>query len=187
MNVPNLLTLARIILCFAIVVLLLSGNITNKYLISFIIFIIASFTDYYDGKIARRCNKITNFGKFTDPIADKILVISILICFVELKIINSFPVILLILREFLVVILRLMAVEQSKVIAADKLGKLKTISQIFSISVILVLKSFEEFNFRINVFFTSCSYIIFWFSIIISLISGIMYIYNNRRYLKDKM
>lgn len=140
MNLPNKLTMARIIIVPFFVILLLSTNIKNNYLWALILFAAASLTDRYDGKIARKNNQITNFGKFMDPLADKILVVSAFICFVQFHWAAAWVVILIVAREFLVTALRLIAMESGIVIAANKWGKTKTVSQIIAIFMVLAMQ-----------------------------------------------
>ena len=109
---------------------LLWQGLPHHYLIAGLIFGIASFTDMLDGKIARKHNLITDFGKFADPLADKILVVSAFCCFIDLKLMSCIPVILILFREFAVTSIRLLAVGNGKVIAANMWGKAKTVSQL---------------------------------------------------------
>ena len=107
-------------------------------IVALLLFAIASLTDFFDGKIARERNLVTNFGKFLDPIADKLLVISVLIAFVQLNRISALIPIIVIIREFIVTGIRLMASDKGVVIAASNLGKAKTVSQIVAILIIMV-------------------------------------------------
>ena len=139
MNLPNKLTLFRIFL-IPIFILVMLLNIPSKYLIACIIFIVASITDAMDGHIARKYNLITDFGKFMDPLADKLLVISALICMIEVGLVPAWMVIIIVARELTVSILRAIAAADGKVIAASGGGKLKTISQMISIPLLLLGK-----------------------------------------------
>lgn len=139
MNLPNKLTMARVIMIPVFLVVLLSGVIPepmNRY-IAVIIFIVASFTDFLDGHIARKYNLVTNFGKFMDPLADKLLVAAAIISMVELGDIAAWIVIVIISREFIITGFRLIAVEANVVIAASWWGKTKTVSQMAMIIVVL--------------------------------------------------
>ena len=118
MNLPNKLTLLRICLIPVFVILMLS-RVSNFFLISCIIFIIASITDFLDGKIARKYNLVTDFGKFMDPLADKLLVLSALICMIEYDLVAGWMVIIIVARELTVSILRAIAADNGKVIAAS--------------------------------------------------------------------
>ncbi|MBW7572627.1 CDP-diacylglycerol--glycerol-3-phosphate 3-phosphatidyltransferase [Caproiciproducens faecalis] len=144
MNLPNKLTVLRIILVPFFVAVLLIPQIPHHYLWAAVLFVVASLTDHYDGMIARKYNQITNFGKFLDPLADKILVVSALVCFVDLRLAASWCVILIIAREFMVTSIRLVAVDNGVVIAANNWGKTKTVSQIIAITAILVFQYVQE-------------------------------------------
>jgi CDP-diacylglycerol---glycerol-3-phosphate 3-phosphatidyltransferase len=144
MNLPNKLTLMRIIIVPFFVATLLSPGVPNHYLWAGILFGIAAYTDHLDGMLARKNNQITDFGKFLDPIADKILVVSALVCFVQLGLASTWCVILIIAREFMVTSLRLVAVDNGVVLAANNWGKTKTISQIIAIVVILLCQFIQE-------------------------------------------
>ncbi len=144
MNLPNKLTLFRIILVPFFVAFLLNPGIPHHYLWAGILFGIAAYTDHLDGKIARKYNQITDFGKFLDPIADKILVVSALVCFVQLGLAPTWCVLLIIAREFMVTSLRLVAVDNGKVLAANNWGKTKTVSQIIATVFILLFQYIQE-------------------------------------------
>ncbi|SHJ44874.1 CDP-diacylglycerol--glycerol-3-phosphate 3-phosphatidyltransferase [Tepidibacter formicigenes] len=170
MNLANKLTMLRIVLVPVFVIIILS-DIKNSLLISAAVFSLASATDFLDGYIARKYNLVSNFGKFMDPLADKLLVASALITMVELNLIPSWMVIVIISREFAVSILRAIAASSGIVIAASKWGKAKTISQIFAIIMILL-----------NIPYSS---IIMWIAVLLTIYSGYDYIYLNRNLFKD--
>lgn len=142
MNLPNKITIARILLV-PIMMLMPYIGITAKTsfglpivnIIILIIFLVASFTDYLDGHIARRRNIVTNFGKFLDPIADKLLVLAALVMLVEAGIIPGWIPIIIAAREFMVSAIRMLVATEGKVIAASKLGKIKTVTQMVAISL----------------------------------------------------
>lgn len=142
MNLPNKITKARILLV-PIMMLMPYIGITAKTsfglpivnIIILIIFLVASFTDYLDGHIARRRNIVTNFGKFLDPIADKLLVLAALVMLVEAGIIPGWIPIIIAAREFMVSAIRMLVATEGKVIAASKLGKIKTVTQMVAISL----------------------------------------------------
>ena len=145
MNLPNKLTIFRVILIVPFVVLLLGGNagwfgvnILLPHGIALAVFILASLTDLADGKIARKYGLVTNFGKFMDPLADKLLVCSALICLVELKRIPAWVVIIIIAREFIISGFRLVASDNGVVIAASYWGKFKTTFQMVMVCLMLV-------------------------------------------------
>ena len=136
MNLPNKLTMFRVILIPFFVFFLLVPYFpdSGKYIAAFI-FIIASLTDLFDGKIARKYNLVTNFGKFMDPLADKLLVCSALICLTAMELLEAWIVIVIISREFIISGFRLIAAEQKIVIAASYWGKFKTTFQMLMIIV----------------------------------------------------
>lgn len=142
MNLPNKLTVLRMVLVPFFVFFLLASFVPYNMAIALVIFVIASLTDWIDGYIARKRNLITDFGKFLDPLADKALVISALVCFVELGFTESFVVIIIVMRELLVTSLRLLANgRDNAVIAAGFSGKVKTVLQMVAICAILFMHS----------------------------------------------
>ena len=167
MNLPNKLTILRILLVPIFVIVILS-DIKNAFLISAIIFAIASITDFLDGYIARKYNLISDFGKLMDPLADKILVCAALITMVQLQLIPSWMVIIIICREFAVSILRAVAATSGKVIAASGGGKAKTVSQIIAIMMILLRIPFSNVAMCIAVGLT--------------IYSGYDYMYANKEF-----
>lgn len=142
MNLPNKITLARILLIPIMIIIpffglenILFGNVTLGNFIVLIIFLIASFTDFLDGYLARKNNLVTTFGKFLDPIADKLLVLSALIMLVEQGVVPAWIPIIIAAREFIVSGIRMLAAGEGNVIAASWLGKIKTVSQMIAISL----------------------------------------------------
>lgn len=175
MNLPNKLTVFRVILIPFFVCFMLAdifGGI-DKY-IAVGIFIVASLTDLLDGKIARKYNLVTNFGKFMDPLADKLLVAAALISMVELEDIAAWIVIVIISREFIITGFRLIAVETGVVIAASMWGKAKTVSQM--IMIIIVLSGAFQGNI--------IEQILIYVSAVLTIISGVDYIVKNINVLK---
>lgn len=146
MNLPNKLTMLRIIMVPFFVFFTLADSIPHHLLIAGLIFGAASYTDHLDGKIARRDHLITNFGKLMDPLADKIMVMSALVCFVATDFTNVWFVLLIMIREFAVTSIRLIAVENGRVIPANNWGKAKTVSQIIAICVIFALQYVLELH-----------------------------------------
>lgn len=167
MNLPNRLTILRIFLIPFFVFFMLSGF--SKW-IALIIFVVASLTDMLDGKIARKYNLVTDFGKFMDPLADKLLVCSALICLVELKRIPAWIVIAIISREFIISGFRLVAAEKQIVIAANFWGKIKTVCQMFM--VILMIANIREL--------TLITQIMMWLSLILTVVSLMTYMVQNK-------
>lgn len=194
MNLPNKLTLLRIILVpFFIIAMLV--NFPFHYLVAGCIFGVASVTDTLDGKIARSRNLVTDFGKFADPLADKILVLTALVCFLQVGLLGSFgaiPVIIVLFREFAVSGIRLVAASSGKVVAANIWGKIKTVSQMVGISVIFAMQVVLEILGAMKVstgFVSEVFYYIgnglIWLSTVFTLISGIIYLKDNVSFLKD--
>ena len=171
MNLPNKLTLLRILLVPVFVFLLLCPIFgeANKWIV-LAIFCIACFTDFLDGKIARKYNMITDFGKFMDPLADKLLVCSALICLIDLGKLPSWFVVIIIAREFVVSGLRLIAVDNGIVIAASWWGKFKTAFQMSLI--ILLLIDIGELKI--------ITLVVFWITLFLTLISMVDYLWKNR-------
>lgn len=147
MNLPNKLTLMRVLLIPVFLVFFLIPGIPCHYLLAMIVFIAASITDALDGYLARKHNLVTNFGKFLDPLADKVLVMTALACFVDNQMIGVIPFLIIMMREFMVSGLRLVAANSGTVIAAGFWGKLKTAFTMVTIIAILVYLSFSgDFN-----------------------------------------
>ena len=143
-NLPNKLTVMRAVMVpfFVAALLWKDGTVYGLRLLALALFCVASFTDFLDGKIARKYNLVTNFGKFMDPLADKLLVCSALICMVQLKQLPAWIVIIIIARDFIISGFRLVASDQGIVIAASMWGKSKTVSQM--ICIILLILNFTE-------------------------------------------
>lgn len=181
MNLPNKLTVLRIILVpFLLVMIYNIGNSFLMSLLSAILFLIISLTDMLDGQIARKHNLITDFGKFLDPLADKILVISTMIAFIDMEYLSSVAVIIIIIREFLVTSLRLVAASDNLVIAASKLGKLKTVIQMIALTVLFFTPQIKA----LTVF--PVTEILVWITVLITVISGADYMLKNKHVIKTK-
>ncbi len=187
MNLPNKLTLIRMALTPLFLITLL-WDFPFHYLISLAIFSIASFTDYLDGNIARKQGIVTSFGKFLDPIADKMLTTAALLGFMMLDI--GFGVVwvtfIVLLREFLVASVRMVAVSSGgKVIAANIWGKLKTVSQMVAIIFTLAAKQFEVFFdlTAINTVLDILISVLIWISAILCVISGVIYLIDNKEFI----
>ena len=177
MNLPNKLTILRVIMIpFFVLALLYNGgeNQTLRY-VAAAIFIIASLTDMLDGKIARKYNLVTNFGKFMDPLADKLLVCSALICLVELKELPAWMVIVIISREFIISGFRLVASDNGVVIAASYWGKFKTTFQM--IAVVLLIVEIPALSMVTTA--------VVWIALILTVISLVDYIAKNVNVLKE--
>ncbi|WMJ83580.1 CDP-diacylglycerol--glycerol-3-phosphate 3-phosphatidyltransferase [Oscillospiraceae bacterium LTW-04] len=193
MNLPNKLTMLRIILVPFFVFFLMAGNSGAFNLIALLVFAAASLTDMLDGKIARRHNLITTFGKLMDPLADKILVMSAMICFVALKLAPAWVVIVILTREFLVTSLRLIAAGEGLVIAADKWGKMKTVTQmIWIIWVLLWLWLASSplsglLSGGLDTVGNVISLVLMYASVFFTLLSGFNYVWKNRALLFSDM
>lgn len=188
MNIPNKLTILRIILVPFFVATLLLSFIPHMLLISIAIFIAASVTDYFDGKLARKSGQITSFGKFADPLADKILVISAFLCFVQLGFIGAVPVIIVLFREFAVTSVRLAAASGGKIVPANIWGKAKTVSQIIAVVATML------FEYLIEAFslvgppefvLSAAVHTVVWISVILTVISGVIYIKDNFEFIGE--
>ena len=202
MNLPNKLSLLRIILIPVTMHFMLpisiygfepagwNAFIADKgMLIAAIVFIIASLTDMADGKIARKYNLITNLGKFLDSLADKMLVIAILIAFVELHRVSAWLLAIIILREFMVTGIRMLAAEKGVVMAAKMIGKVKTTFQMIAIIFLMyeptLNKIFNYFNLDFAQPIKILGDILFLICVIMTIISGLDYLFKNINYLKE--
>ena len=171
MNLPNKLTVFRVILVIPFVALMLSGY--DLWAVA--VFIIASLTDLLDGKIARKYNLITDFGKFMDPLADKLLVCAAMICLVEMGRLPAWMVIVIISREFIISGFRLIAAEQGIVIAASYWGKFKTTFQM--IAVILMIVNLPV----LHILTVVCT----WVALVLTVVSLVDYITKNHKVLTE--
>lgn len=176
MNLPNKLTIFRVILIPFFVFFLLTDVLgaSGDYL-ALVIFIVASLTDMLDGKIARKYNLVTNFGKFMDPLADKLLVGAAMICLVEMGRLPAWIVIVIISREFIISGFRLIASDNGIVIAASYWGKFKTVFQMAMI--IVLIAAFEGSVFAV------VEQILIWVSLILTIVSLVDYIRKNKEVL----
>ncbi|MBN9646356.1 MAG: CDP-diacylglycerol--glycerol-3-phosphate 3-phosphatidyltransferase [Terrisporobacter othiniensis] len=173
MNLPNKLTLLRVLL-IPVFVIIMMLDVTNHYLMACLIFIIASITDALDGHIARKNNLVTDFGKFMDPLADKLLVITALICMIESNLVAGWMVIIIVARELTVSILRAIAAADGKVIAASGGGKIKTISQMLAIIILLLGANID------NSMLLQVGTIFMLIATMLTLYSGADYLYKNK-------
>ena len=176
MNLPNKLTTFRVILIPFFVFFMLAPNMTgiNDY-IAVAIFIVASLTDLLDGKIARKYNLVTNFGKFMDPLADKLLVCSAMICLIQTGQLAAWIVVIIIAREFIISGFRLIAADNGIVIAASWWGKAKTISQM--IMIILLVADFGGV-------FDMIGQVMIYLALVLTVVSLVDYIAKNKQVLK---
>ncbi|WP_203246287.1 CDP-diacylglycerol--glycerol-3-phosphate 3-phosphatidyltransferase [Sporosarcina beigongshangi] len=192
MNLPNKITVSRVLLIPVFMVFMLvdfgfgtvkvaGTEMLTGHLIGGLIFIVASITDWLDGYIARKHGLVTNMGKFLDPLADKLLVSAALIILVELGTVSSWIVIIIISREFAVTGLRLILAGGGEVVAANQLGKIKTTAQILAIVSLLLNNIFFE---SIGVPF---GMIMLYIALLFTIWSGFDYFYKNRRVLLESM
>ncbi|MDY0064101.1 MAG: CDP-diacylglycerol--glycerol-3-phosphate 3-phosphatidyltransferase [Bacilli bacterium] len=183
MNLPNKLTILRILLIPVIVIIPMFSSLSEKILFSgvslsdlivLIVFCIASFTDFLDGYIARKYKLVTDFGKFMDPLADKLLVFAAFIILIELNRIEGWIVMIIIAREFMVTGIRILAANNNCVIAASKLGKAKTISQMAAI-IILLLN-----NYPFQLISIPMGLIVTYLAALLTIVSGVDYFIKNK-------
>ncbi len=186
MNLPNKLTVARIILTpFYLAAMMI--NFEYHYLVAAIIFIVASVTDFLDGKIARKNNLITTFGKLCDPVADKMLTTAALLAFMQLGLCNIWIVMIILTREFLVTSFRLVATAQGIVIPAGIWGKLKTASQmVFSILIMVGIQIIDIIGMEFETF-ALISNILLWITAALTVISGIKYLVDGKKVIDFSM
>ena len=177
MNLPNKLSLVRAA-CIPVIVLLLSLENDACRIAAGILFVLACLTDFLDGRIARKRNLVTDFGKFIDPVADKLLVLSSLIMLVHLRMTAAWVVVLILCRELSVDGLRMVAVTQGKVIAAGPLGKWKTACQMVLISLMLLL--------NLSLFSSWPVMVLTGVAVVLTVASGVDYFVRNRSVLAEK-
>lgn len=191
MNLPNKLTLLRVVMIVPFVLCLLASHQKWQFLggaadyleyVALLIFVLASLTDLIDGKIARKYNLVTNFGKFMDPLADKLLVCAAMIVLVEMGRIPSWVVIVIISREFIISGFRLIASDNGVVIAASYWGKFKTTFQMIMICMMIVM---DTPLFAGVPAFAGITYGVMWIALVLTVVSLIDYLVKNRSVLKD--
>jgi CDP-diacylglycerol--glycerol-3-phosphate 3-phosphatidyltransferase len=200
MNLPNKLTVSRFALTAVFLwVLFWPTYIPLRNTLALIFFSIASFTDFLDGKIARSRNLITNFGKLMDPLADKILTCSAFIAFVESTHLHpgapvklaAWMVVIIVARELAITGLRLLAASKNVVLAAERYGKHKTISQIVAIIALLVVDACNEWPDALKNFFTPWApmftQVALWVTVVLTAASGFIYLWRNRAIYLDDM
>ena len=189
MNLPNQLTVSRFLLTVAFLVAIFWQFPFNET-VALVIFCLAGITDWVDGAIARRRNLITNFGILMDPLADKILTCSAFIAFVGLQKIYAWMVVVIVARELAITGLRLLAASKHQVLAAEGYGKHKTISQITAIIAILVGMSYEQWGvmgkFIFGAWVHPFTELAKWVTVVLTFVSGALYLWRNRQlYLDD--
>ena len=174
MNTPNLLTILRIVLIPFFVFFMLAGGSEYSKWIALAIFVVASLTDTLDGYLARKNQQVTNFGKFMDPLADKLLVCSAMICLIDSGKLASWIVIIIISREFIISGFRLVAADNGIVIAASWWGKLKTVSQMTMIILLIA---------DLGGFFTTLEIVVTYIALVLTVVSLVDYIWKNKQVL----
>jgi CDP-diacylglycerol---glycerol-3-phosphate 3-phosphatidyltransferase len=183
MNLPNKLTVSRLLLT-ALFLGAVSWQFRFNDTVAFVLFLGASITDYFDGEIARRRHIITNFGILMDPLADKVLTCAAFIAFTGRGLMASWMVAVIVARELAITGLRLLAASQQKVLAAEKFGKHKTISQMVAINSMLLLQSYPEWGDwaqgLFNWWLPPLADISKWATVVLTLSSGILYLWRNR-------
>lgn len=186
MNLPNKLTMARVIMIPFFVIFMLTGwgGEASKW-ISLAIFIVASLTDLLDGHIARKHNLVTNFGKFMDPLADKLLVCSAMICLVDLKLLPAWIVIIIIAREFIISGFRLIAAEHQIVIAASMWGKFKTTFQMAMIILLILSMNADVYVAGVGIIHV-LALIATYVALVLTIVSLLDYLYKNKAVLKEQ-
>lgn len=181
LNLPNKLTIIRIVLTPVFLFLFFAEFIPFNYIFALIVFAVAAITDFADGKIARSRNIITNFGKIADPIADKILTTTTLLCFMQKNLCSIWVILLILTREFVVSAIRITAASQGSVIPANIYGKIKTIMQmVFSVIIILLIALQGAIGFTIP-HFEIISAVMMWILAVITLVSGVIYIKDSAK------
>ncbi|MDI6782526.1 MAG: CDP-diacylglycerol--glycerol-3-phosphate 3-phosphatidyltransferase [bacterium] len=204
MNLANKLTFSRIIAIPFIMVALLLENVTNEFNIhnqllliiskyfALFIFIAATLTDLYDGRIARQRKMVTPFGSFFDPIADKLLISTVFICFVELRLMPAWMVVIIIAREFIITGLRVLGAKKNEVIPAGPLGKYKTLSQMVTTIVVLAylvvrdtLKMNAVWSEKLDAWIYLGIYMLMLWTVFATVISGISYIKHHRHLIRE--
>lgn len=177
MNTPNKLTVLRMILVPVFMVLMMFEGFAFE-MAGLVVFIVASVTDWLDGYLARRDNLVTTFGKFMDPLADKMLTTAALLVLMERGYISSWVLLIVLGREFLVAGIRLAAVGEGKVIAASWWGKVKTVAQMIAIIASIILMNIPNFDATVII------NILIWISTILTLIAGVEYVVKNKDFIK---
>ncbi len=199
-KLPNRITMFRMLIVIVFIPSLLASNVVFNYIALFL-FAIAGISDWLDGYIARKYNIVSDFGKVMDPLADKILVVSTLLCFVQLGVVPAWMVVIIIGREFMISGIRMMAAQGGKIIMASNLGKLKTVVEMTAITTVLLLKviqdtieyynetqTWEQIFMRLGnwgdilvQFAYGAPYWLMFAATVMSLVSGLDYFFRNKK------
>lgn len=190
MNLPNYLTLSRIVLTFVIMALLFTKSFA-MICAAFFVFLLACLTDFLDGWAARKKGLVSDFGKIMDPLADKVLVVGLFLTFVQLQLVGAWVVVVIIVREFLITGMRIFALRRGVVLAAENAGKHKTVSQmvaIICILIFLVLKGagpyFSFWSEKFELYFRAGVNIMIGLAVFFTVYSGLIYLWRNRRLIR---
>lgn len=188
LNTPNKLTIARILITPIYLALILWESLPHRFLIATLVYSIAAITDAIDGKLARKNNQITNFGKLLDPIADKILTTSALLAFMQMGLCNIWIVMIVLTREFTVASIRMIAAADGVVIPANIWGKLKTVSQMtFTIVIMLLgevytlLATYNPVWYEKMPSLALISNILLWITAVLTVVSGVIYVLDSKK------
>ena len=188
LNLPNILTISRIIITPIFLAVILMESLPHRFLIACIIFSIASITDAVDGHLARKNNQITNFGKFLDPIADKVLTTAALLAFMSMGLCNIWIIMLVLTREFAIASVRMISASSGVVIPANIWGKIKTVSQmVFTILIMLLGEAYYILETTYAELFAKLpdlsliSNSLLWITAILTVISGVIYLIDSRK------
>ena len=173
MNLPNKLTIGRVIA----VPFFIAAYMTGFYYVAFVLFILASLTDMLDGKIARKYNLVSNFGKIMDPLADKILVYSAFCLMVQDGTVPGWMLIVILAREFTIAGMRTVAASEGIVIAAGMSGKIKTVLQMIAVPILLLTAALTET--AVYNYFNIAGHVFLWASLVMTVYSGVEYVYKN--------
>lgn len=193
LNVPNILTIARFIITPIFLAIILMGSLPHRFIIACIVFSIGAITDAVDGHLARKNNQITNFGKFLDPIADKVLTTAALLAFMDMGLCNIWIVMIVLVREFIIASMRMISASNGVVIPANIWGKIKTVSQMTFTIVIMLLGElyYEVFKVQLSVADGYTEIIeklpdlalisngLLWITAVLTVISGVIYIKDS--------
>lgn len=188
LNTPNKLTIARMVISPIFLAVIMKDGLPHRFLWALIIFSIASVTDAIDGKMARKNNQVTNFGKLLDPIADKVLTTAALLAFMKLGLCNIWIVMIVLTREFTIASIRMIAASNGVVIPANIWGKLKTVSQM--VFTVLIMLLGEIFTYAKNIVpgvtvphyltLSNISNTLLWITAVLTVISGVIYIKDSK-------
>ena len=188
LNLPNILTISRIVITPIFLFVILMESLQHRFLLACIIFAIGSITDAVDGHLARKNNQITNFGKFLDPLADKILTTSALLAFMSMGLCNIWIVMLVLTREFAIASVRMIAASNGVVIPANIWGKIKTVTQmVFTILIMLLGEAYYIVESTDTILFSKLPDLslvsngLLWITAIFTVISGAVYLIDSRK------